>query len=226
MVRALVALLLIANLGFFAWTQGWLDGVVGVRSIGDREPDRLQRQVRPEAVRVLTPQAASGAATAAASAAEARLACLELGPVAPEAATTLLAELATAMPSVAFVNQKSEKPASYLVYMGPYPNAELIQRKREELGRAKVSFEEVTAPAELKNGLALGHYDDRAAADAALAQFAKRNVRSARVVQQAPAGTLHRLRAERVDTETAARLFAFKFRSLEIAKGFSECAAR
>lgn len=222
MVRALVGLLLLANLAFFAWAQGWLDGVVGVRAIGDREPERMQRQVRPEAVRVLTPQAASAAASSAA----ARLACLELGPLTPEASSTLLAELTTAMPSVTFANQKFDKPASFLVYMGPYPSAEQIQRKREELGRAKVTFDEVDAPAALKNGLSLGRFDDRAAADAALAQFAKRNVRSAKVVEQTPAGAFHRLRADKVDTETAARLFAFKSEALDVAKGFAECAAR
>ena len=46
MLRALIAALLLANLAFFAWTQGWLDSVVGVRSIGDREPERLLRQDR------------------------------------------------------------------------------------------------------------------------------------------------------------------------------------
>ena len=35
MLRGLVLLLLVANLGFFAWTQGWLDGVVGMRPGGE-----------------------------------------------------------------------------------------------------------------------------------------------------------------------------------------------
>ena len=76
MLRGLVLALLVANLAFFGWTQGWLDNIIGVRAIGDREPERLARQVRPDAVVILTP----GAAAAAASAAEARLACLEAGP--------------------------------------------------------------------------------------------------------------------------------------------------
>lgn len=67
MLRALVLVLVLANLAFFVWSQGWLDGdassgdagLVGVRSIGDREPERLGRQVRPEAVTLL-PNAAPG----------------------------------------------------------------------------------------------------------------------------------------------------------------------
>jgi len=71
-MRVAALLLLLANLLFFAWSHGWLDGVAGARASGDREPERLALQVRPEAVRVLTPpQAALAAASAAAAAAAA-----------------------------------------------------------------------------------------------------------------------------------------------------------
>ncbi|MBC8055262.1 MAG: hypothetical protein H7Y61_01650, partial [Rhizobiales bacterium] len=63
MLRALILALLLANLAFFAWTQGWLDAVVSLRPIGDREPERLLRQVRPEVVRILPAGAASAAAS-------------------------------------------------------------------------------------------------------------------------------------------------------------------
>jgi hypothetical protein len=53
MLRAVVAVLLLANAVFWVWSQGWLDDVVGVRSTGDREPQRLAQQLRPEIVRVL-----------------------------------------------------------------------------------------------------------------------------------------------------------------------------
>ena len=36
MLRGLVLALLLVNLVFFSWTQGWLDDVVGVRATGDR----------------------------------------------------------------------------------------------------------------------------------------------------------------------------------------------
>jgi hypothetical protein len=51
-LRAIVVALLAANLAFWAWTQGWLDAVVGMPARGDREPERLEQQVRPELVRV------------------------------------------------------------------------------------------------------------------------------------------------------------------------------
>ena len=61
MLRAIVLLLLLANLGFYAWTQGQLDGVVGVRAQGDREPERLARQVRADSVRILPASATARA---------------------------------------------------------------------------------------------------------------------------------------------------------------------
>jgi hypothetical protein len=62
MLRLLVALLLAANGLFYAWSQGWLDTLTGTRAQGEREPQRLQKQVNPEAVKVLPPGAAASAA--------------------------------------------------------------------------------------------------------------------------------------------------------------------
>ena len=59
MLRRVVLALLLANLAFFAWTQGWLDAVTGVSPTGNREPERVQRQVRPEAVKIVVPGASS-----------------------------------------------------------------------------------------------------------------------------------------------------------------------
>lgn len=61
MLRALVVLLLAANLAVWAWTQNWLAPLLPAPGQGQREPGRLAQQVRPEALRVLAPQAASAA---------------------------------------------------------------------------------------------------------------------------------------------------------------------
>lgn len=58
MLKALVVLLALANLAFFAWTQGWIDGPTGIRARGDREPERLSQQFQPEVVQILPPQTA------------------------------------------------------------------------------------------------------------------------------------------------------------------------
>lgn len=60
MLRAIVVVLLAVNVGFWAWTQGWLDLVVGVPARGDREPGRLGLQVAPDLVRVTPVESEAG----------------------------------------------------------------------------------------------------------------------------------------------------------------------
>ena len=71
----LAVLLIAANLGFCAWTQGGFGESLPPPGAAQREPERLRQQVRPESIVVLSPKAASAAlaqiaaAEAAASAA-------------------------------------------------------------------------------------------------------------------------------------------------------------
>ena len=60
MLRALVVLLLLANALVLAWSLGMLDGLLGRRPDADREPERLQRQVNPELVKLLPPPGGKG----------------------------------------------------------------------------------------------------------------------------------------------------------------------
>jgi hypothetical protein len=95
-LRLLVLLLLAANLGFFGWTQGWLDGLAGTRAHADREPERLLRQIDPQSVRVLPPpEAARAMAGAMPDAADA---CLEAGPFNAGELAAAEAALQTALP--------------------------------------------------------------------------------------------------------------------------------
>ncbi len=55
MLRALVILLVLANLGSYAWQTGWL-APLGLVPRGSHEPQRVEQQLRPEAVRLLNGQ--------------------------------------------------------------------------------------------------------------------------------------------------------------------------
>ncbi|WP_374593760.1 SPOR domain-containing protein [Aquabacterium sp.] len=124
MLRALVLLLFLANLLFYLWIQGWLTSVVGVQPGGQHEPERMARQVHPEAVRVLPPESASAAASGASGVAE--------SPVAASAASGP-ADVASA----AFATASSVATAASVVQpvpgtlacleAGPYSLAERIQ---------------------------------------------------------------------------------------------------
>lgn len=63
-MKWVLALVLAANAAFYAWTQGWLSPLLPLPpSLAGREPERLQRQVRPESITVLSPRASASAAS-------------------------------------------------------------------------------------------------------------------------------------------------------------------
>jgi hypothetical protein len=234
MLRALVALLLVANALLFAWSQGWLDGVAGVKPQGDREPERLARQVKPQSVRVLAPgvvqtalaaSAAEAAQAEAAAASAAAASCLEAGPFVGAAEQRAAADeiKRAALPPGAIASAAVTRPAVFIVYMGKYASPESLQRKTDELKRRNVEFEVLRNVPWLEPGLALGRFNDRAAAEARLAALAERDVHTAKVLTLTPPATGHVWRAEHADTTLAAKLTALKAKAL--GAGFAPCAS-
>ncbi len=220
MLRALVVALLLANLAFFAWTQGWLDSMVGVRAIGDREPERLERQVQPERVRILPPGSAAAVVPTALPVA---LACLEAGPFSDAELPAAQAAMRASWPAGGWLSVKADKPGSWIVYMGPFADREALSRKEDEIKRRNLAYEELHDGPPFPAGLSLGRFDDRTRADAALEQFNQLGVRTARVVELRPASRSHWLRVERADAAQAARLTALRIDAL--GRSFGACAA-
>ncbi len=71
MLRALLLVLLLANLAFFVWSQGGFGSAGGAAAGGEHEPERLARQVNPEAVQLLRPPVIASRPASQASAASA-----------------------------------------------------------------------------------------------------------------------------------------------------------
>ena len=67
MLRALVVLLLLANALWWAWSQGWLpaSALPFPTEAGQREPQRVAAQQRPDSVRILPSAEARRLAAAA-----------------------------------------------------------------------------------------------------------------------------------------------------------------
>ncbi len=222
-MRALIALLLLANLAFFAWTQGWLDSVVGIRSIGDREPERVLRQVRLELIRILPPAGSASEPTPAATTSKlADNTCLEAGPFTDTELTAAQATLPTAMPADAWAVVKVEPPGAWMVYMGRYASTTLLAKKEDELKRRKVAYEPVTESRSLVPGLSLGRFVQRADAVAALDQFARQGIQTARVVEVEPQANRSLIRVAKADAALAEQLLANRAEAL--GKGFALCA--
>lgn len=134
-LRKCVIALIVVNLAYFAYSQGWFASLTGLDA-GQREPERLKRQINTEALRIelierpadaIAPQAAPAPSTDNASAAMATTRCATIEPAAE----------------------------SWLVYMGPFASKDLLAKKKAELQKLSIDSREVTKGA-LPLGLALG----------------------------------------------------------------------
>lgn len=248
MLRLIVVLLVMANAAFYAWHRGWLDAVLGTTTQGQQDPQRRSQQVNPErlivvggpsigpdstapaaaaeAASLAVPNAAAeatGQAPAASSAPtqiEAR--CLEAGPFTVDESRQAASQMGRILPKGAWTTQAVAVPGLWLIYMGPYPDAETLERKQAELRRIKpLSFEEVRSPSSLAMGFSLGRYGNENLANAALESMRLRGVRTARVVNARPPMSLTVLKVAQADSATQARLSSLP---LPAGKGFIACA--
>lgn len=203
-------LLLLANAGLWAWRHGTFGNVPGgSETDAGREPQRLAQQVEPERLRLLNPPGSppanlaaepetpasaapdptetppTPAAEAPPVAAEPR-ACWQLAALPPAQAESLRR---TADGETGLRGRSTEVaatlPERWIVYLGTFPSAEALQRRRAELRQAGLDQREVNAPA-LSPGLALGTYSTEDAARKALQDTQRQGVRDARVVQERP----------------------------------------
>jgi len=179
----------------------------------EREPQRLERQVRPESIQVLPdlPNGANGASgtppaepASAASAdaqagalrqAAAELACNETDPLTPTQWTTLNQTLLRAgVPASAIAERRlPSQGGRWMVYMGRYADEQQWQHKADELKRLNIRFERVSAPPGLDPGLSLGSFASAENAGARLDELGRHGVHTARVVESAAAPPLRRL---------------------------------
>ena len=233
MLRIVALVLLLANALLLAAHWGALDGLTpGAGAASQREPERLQRQVNPGAVQILSPSAASAALsaaaasaaqTAAAASSAAATACLEAGPLGPgdtDAAERRLRDAGLAAGS--WLAQITEDRGAFLLYMGRYAERETLLAKQEQLKRLKVDAEELRNTPAWQPGLDLGRFDNKPGADEALASLVQRGVRTARVVTLRPAQRLTLLRLPAADVALRARLAGVR---LGGGAGFVACTA-
>lgn len=259
-MRALILALALANLLFAAWAAGWLDAVTGWPASGDRDPHRIERQLRPDKVRIVRPgsvatrpsstgadlplpagtdapttpsaapaalglntaPSAAGAPAASPASAPSDSGCFEAGPFTPaEVVAAEAALVRAALPAGSWSDRRVDRPGEWILYAGRYASREGLQVKIDELKRLRVSFEEVRSAPDLELGLALGRFNDRAEADAALAQLAQQGVRNVRVLATVAPTTTHVLRVERADAALQAQLASIRAGAL--GAGFVRC---
>lgn len=223
MLRVAVGLLLLANLAFFAWARGWFEPGMPPPHLGEREPQRLANQLRPDAVVVLSGKAASAAISAAKAAAAV---CLQAGPVAEAEVAAAEAALAPLqLPEGSWQREPAPALPPWLVFGGRWPEAAARQAREAELKKLGLAFELVSEPPELAPGLVLSRHATRAEADTALAALAAASqpLKGGRVVALPPQAARYWLRVARADAEQQLRLLALPPAAL--GGGFKPCAA-
>ncbi|HYP31870.1 MAG TPA: hypothetical protein VES00_08385 [Burkholderiaceae bacterium] len=206
MLRALVLLLLVVNAGLWYWLH---DDPQALQS--DREPQRLNHQVSPDAVQVLpdlpgasAPRGAASAASAGAAAASGpdvalaaavppaasatgavagtAVACSETPPLSDAEFATLKTALGKAgLPDAAIGERRQTKGGAWIVYLGRFADAGALQQKSAELRKLELKFDHVNAPTALAPGLSLGQFTSQDEAARKLAELSKRGVHGARV---------------------------------------------
>jgi len=209
-MRTLVLALLLANLAFFAWTQGWL-AAAGLGPVTQREPQRLALQIHPEQVRVMPlasapaahasappsapqpaasapqPAASAASAPAASAAAPERAVCRQIGPF----GAMQTQELAQAQAALAKAGLQPEvittpAPAQWMVLLGPYPSQEAMRAALDQIaqqGKVKV-FAPVSGRPRYEPGISLGVFSTEAAAQEQLQIVTRQGVQGAKVVQR------------------------------------------
>lgn len=181
MLRVLVLALVLLNGLYYAWSHDLLRDY-GFAPARQAEPQRLTQQIRPEAIHILSPDELRPAEAVTAAPARAPE-CLQAGLFDEAQVVVLRKALEAALPPGSWLLDTAVEPARWIVYMGRYPNAEVLARKRAELANLNLRFEPLTNP-ELEPGLSLGGFATQAEATEALAALSRRGVRTARVVQE------------------------------------------
>lgn len=209
MLRLLVLVLVLANGLFFAWSQGLLLAY-GWAPARQTEPHRMDSQIQPGRLHLLRPEEVRRVETQNATSATPRPPeCLQAGLFSETEADALREALASALPEGGWVLESGTEPARWIVYMGKYADKDVMNRKRGELRGLNIRFEPLVNPA-LDPGLSLGSHATEKAAREALAQFARRGVRTARVVQERPEVLGQWLKVPMADEALKSRLDGMK----------------
>ena len=218
MLRLAVIVLLLANAGYYAWSQVLLLPL-GYAPQEQSEPQRMNQQIRPETLQILkvNPSKTSSAAppgstptltppspsqataandsptpptTPAASAPADSAECLQAG-VFDDRQAEALRTAAAGLPAGSWTLEPTPIPGRWMVYMGRFDDIETLDRKRAELRARKVDHDRAGGTLEL--GLSLGRFASKEAAERELTNLGTKGVRTARVIQEraeAPGFTL------------------------------------
>lgn len=207
MLRLLVLLLVLLNASYYAWSQGLLRAY-GWAPANQSEPQRLNQQIRPEAIRILPPDEGRRAEQVALTPPKPPE-CLQAGLFDEAQTETVRKALEAALPTGAWSLELIVEPARWIVYMGKFPNTAAQDKKKAELETLKLKLQALDNPG-LQLGLSLGRFETQSQAQAELNALQRRGVRTARVVLERPEIRQSQLRIAAADEAMRPRLEELK----------------
>lgn len=176
-MRTLVLLLLLANLTLFLYTK--LD------SLGSGEGIRLQQQVQPDKIILLTPQQV--AALGPAKVATLANVCVEWGPLSDGDKARALALLEPLDLTRLISQKKVEVVTNYWVFIPPAANRPAADRRMAELKDLGVKDLLLIETGPQRFAIALGAFQTEAAAQAYLNALVAQGVKTAKLGPRAQA---------------------------------------
>ncbi|MBK9442460.1 MAG: SPOR domain-containing protein [Comamonadaceae bacterium] len=197
MLRLTVWVLVLLNLVYFGWGQGWLQAY-GLGPATQTEPQRLEQQIRPQAIVPISDVPAASASALSAASASSSVICLQSSVLDEEQAKTVRLALAPMLPATAWTLGSVAGAERWIVYMGKYASSADLIKKRAQLASLRLTFYPLVNAA-LEPGLSLGAYESEAQARAALDALSARGVRTATVLRDESAAQHYRLRLPAVD---------------------------
>ncbi len=206
MLRLIVLALVLLNGLYFAWSQGLLLGL-GLAPMQQSEPQRLEQQIKPDALLLLTPQEQALPEAVPRVLAVKSTECLQAGLFDEIQGALLRRTLTASWPVDSWTLSAAVEPARWIIYMGKYASSADLDKKRAQLAFLNLKYEPLLNPA-LALGLSLGSFETQAAANTALEALSLRGVRTARVVEERAEVSGLQLRLPGVDDALRSRLEA------------------
>ena len=167
-MRTLALLLLLANVAFLAWAQY-------APSAASAEPQLLGQQMRPEAIKLLSPEEMQKLA-----ASRKTTACTEWGAFNQGDLVRAHAELESILPAANIAERQIDEEAGHWVFVPPQGNRQSAVAKLVELKRLGVDdYFIVQDDSKLRFAISLGLYRTEEAARARLELLRAKGVRTA-----------------------------------------------
>lgn len=202
--------LVLVNLLLFAWQQG----VFGRHAERGREPERTERQIEPERIRVLTDKdlqalrervAAGGVDLAAPQA------CVEYGDFLPGETARAEKALAALPAGVRTSARTVDAPGWYMVYVPPLKTRPEAERRAEELRRLGVRDLLVMGEASpMRFGISLGSFRDAETARGHLAELERLGVKGMRMTEKPATVAATRYQLRDLDADATRQLAALR----------------